>query len=1205
MSANRTTCAYKLAFFAGIFVLLFCSHQTLGQLPGRDSHLRKEVELGSGWRTQLSEASDTYAGFEHTSFDDGAWKTVDVPHNWQGYSYDRQDVHGSKHGSAWYRTKFRIARLPRLERTFLLFEGVNSYATIWLNGRQVGTHAGGLTTFTIDVTDAVRYDAANLLAVRADNPRHIQDLPWVSGDDSDVVGFAEGAQPLGIFRPVHIIQTSGLRIEPFGVDIWCGAKTSEHSANVHVSIDLRNYGSTARSVEVLTEMLDREGRSVESTRTSVQVNMQSNTTVKQDLPELRKPHLWSLDEPYLYRVHTVVRERRRDIDDLVNDFGVRWISWPTDANGAIKPGGQFLLNGKPVPIRGISEYEHLLGASHAFSPEQVAARVHMVEAAGFNAFRDAHYPHNLLYQSYWDRDGLLWWPQFSAHIYFDNPGFRDNFKRLLSDWVKERRNSPSLILWGLQNESVLPTEFAKESVRLIRSLDPTASSQRLIVTCNFGTGTDWNVPQNWSGTYAGQLAKYGDELQQEVLVGEYGAWRSLGFHADPMESIATTATTEDRMAAVMETKVRLAEGVAEHSAGQFAWILATHENPGRLMREDGVQIDDGIRALDHIGPVNNKGLFTLAGEPLDAFYMYRSNYVPATKQPMVYIASHTWPDRWVNAKIKPDVIIYSNCDEVELFNDVGGTSLGVQRRGGIGTHFTWTAPDLKYNMLYAVGRVNGRAVATDTVTLIGLPQAPHATPTHGDAMDLTAVAPGQHYLYRVHTGGPDYRDAHGSLWLADQLYDTGTGWGFQSWAEAYTGLDPELGSRGITYDSISGTTDPGLFRTYRYGREELRYRFRVRPGQYRVELFFSEPWYGRAGINAKGWRLFDVAVNGQTELKDVDIWNEAGPNHGIKKVITAAVQGDELEISFPRVSAGQAILSAIAITTHDASLAEEPQQRSDGLVNLSQAADGLSNGYEVKRYFDIGDTPKTDEKVYFASIPPTLLDADWLQQSVDKMSARPIQFEVTQPADVYALLNTHSHVPTWLESWTDTKLDVTTVDGKSIAANRRAYRAYRKTFQPSEAIIVGSTEDGPPLTVLVTRDLPSHVVPESEPRKPEVYSLDNASLVNGVPNVPGTFRAGAAGISWRVYLGLSASYHFTIRYTLDAEERFGSLRIADSHGNEIDSSPVRLSKRAGGHKGEAAEQTLSLTIALNAGDYDLSLQLPEAEGLKIASLTVQ
>jgi beta-galactosidase len=111
---------------------------------------------------------------------------------------------------------------------------VNSYATVWLNGRQVGAHAGGLTTFTIDVTDAVRYGAANLLAVRADDPRHIQDLPWVSGDDSDVLGFAEGSQPLGIFRPVHVIQTAALRVEPFGVDVWCGATTSEQSADLHV-----------------------------------------------------------------------------------------------------------------------------------------------------------------------------------------------------------------------------------------------------------------------------------------------------------------------------------------------------------------------------------------------------------------------------------------------------------------------------------------------------------------------------------------------------------------------------------------------------------------------------------------------------------------------------------------------------------------------------------------------------------------------------------------------------------------------------------------------------------------------------------------------------------------------------------------------------------------------------------------------------------
>ena len=144
---------------------------------------------------------------------------------------------------------------------------------------------------------------------------------------------------------------------------------------------------------------------------------------------------------------------------MTTPFGIRTVSWPA----LRKDGDQtFRLNGKSVFINGVCEYEHQFGQSNAFSDEQIASRVKQIKAAGFNGFRDAHQPHNLQYQNYWDENGIVFWPQFSAHIWYDSPEFRENFKTLLRQWIKERRNSPSVVMWGLQNESSLPKEFAEE-----------------------------------------------------------------------------------------------------------------------------------------------------------------------------------------------------------------------------------------------------------------------------------------------------------------------------------------------------------------------------------------------------------------------------------------------------------------------------------------------------------------------------------------------------------------------------------------------------------------------------------------------------------------------------------------------------------------------------------------------------------------------
>ena len=95
-----------------------------------------------------------------------------------------------------------------------------------------------------------------------------------------------------------------------------------------------------------------------------------------------------------------------------------------------------------------------------------------------------------------------------------------------------------------------------------------------------------------------------------------------------------------------------------------------------------------MRELDRIGPVNYKGLLTPWEEPTDVFYMYRSNYAPKDKAPMVYIVSHTWPGRWTTIGVKDSIIVYSNCDEVELFNDVNAISLGRKKRKGVGDTFS-------------------------------------------------------------------------------------------------------------------------------------------------------------------------------------------------------------------------------------------------------------------------------------------------------------------------------------------------------------------------------------------------------------------------------------------------------------------------------------------------------------------------------------
>jgi len=907
------------------------------------SSFRPKLDLNGIWLSKLDEP-------------DARWKEVQVPHNWDEFYGYRRLKHGNLHGTAWYRKTFTAPANGK--RYFLFFEGVGSYATVYLNGDSVGAHRGGRTTFTIDVTDKIKPGVANELKVKAEHPAYITDLPWICGGCSNESGFSEGSQPLGIFRPVSLYVTDEVRVQPFGVHLWNSAGSiRKDGATLQVETTVKNYGTYPETVEVVSKLVGQFEIQV-ARRVDTILLLPGEEQVLKGSCELSKaPTLWSPESPFLYTMVTLVKKHGLVIDEERTTYGFRTFSWPLNSKDR-----RFLVNGKPVFINGVCEYENLNGLSHAFSEEQIRARTNQIRAAGFNAFREGHQPHNLLYEKIWDETGVLQWTQFSAHIWYDTPTFREAFKTLLKEWVIERRNSPSVMLWGLQNESSLPIDFAKECSALIRQLDPTASDQRLITTCNGGTGTDWDVVQNWSGTYGGNPDNYGNELKQQLLNGEYGALRSIGLHTEG-GFVQKGVLSEDRMGQLLEKKIRLAELHKDSLCGQFLWVFNSHENPGR------VQNDEGVRDIDRVGPFNNKGLLTSWGEPVDAYYLYLSNY---GKEPMVYIVSHTWPDRWKTPGLKDSLIVFSNCDSVELFN--GMVSLGFRKRNGIGTHFQWDGVPVTCNTLQSFGYKGGRAVVEDEIVLENLPaskplKSPVLQRKHLNLQPVSTLGrKGYHYIYRVNCGGNDYIDSHKQRWMEDKaLADSDSNaWGSRSWAQSFSGLQPFYASQRYTSDPIFGTADPKLFQTFRYGTNQLNYKFPVSPGTYLVELYFTEPWYGTgSNVDCEGQRVFDVSVDGVTVLKDLDIWREAGHDGALKKSFTVELCGNELELEFPRVLAGQAVISAIAIASADHAMKpakpgsltleskvavtmEQPEQRPDVRLEAENAV--LKGAFSIKTF---------------------------------------------------------------------------------------------------------------------------------------------------------------------------------------------------------------------------------------------------------------
>ena len=754
---------------------------------------RTVTSLNEGWIARCSAGRDTIA------------TDVTIPHNFDDYYGYRQLRHGNLHGKATYSKVFQATKNSD-KRYFLQFEGVGTYATVTLNGHKYPEELVGRTVWTLDITDRMK-DGDNHLRVDVDHPAMQTASPWVCGGCSSEWGFSEGSQPFGIFRPVSLIETDAVRIEPFGVHIWNNAQCD----SVFIETEVKNYTEHTQTFELVNKFTLASGKQVFRHAEIVTLRPGGSQKLRHAEP-IADAHRWSLDDPYLYNLVTMIKRNEKTTDEVRTPFGIRNISWPVlRKNGD----NRFYLNGQPVFINGTCEYEHILGNSHAFTPEQIRSRMKQITNAGFNALREAHQPHHLLYQQLCDQQGILFWSQFSAHIWYDTNKFRRNFKRLLVRWIKERRNSPSIILWGLQNESVLPKKFAEECCDIIRQLDPTCADQRLITTCNGGEGSDWNVIQNWSGTYGGSAENYDNELKQpeQLLNGEYGAWRTIDLHGDAKYS-------EESFTRLLETKARLAESAKDSVCGHFQWIFNSHDNPGR------VQPDGAYRRIDKIGPINYKGLVTAWEEPTPAYYMYRQRYVPQSP--------------------------------------VGS---------GI------TAADRN--------------------------------------IDLLKGAEGYRYLYRINCGGDAFKDEFGQQWLSDDtLYS-------HSWGQDFEGIHALQASQRHITTAIRGTKSDELFQFFRFGRHRLWYDLPVADGDYRVELFFVEPWHGKDAAERadyEGLRIFDVDINGQTVVDDLDPWAEAGYCGSLKRVVTAKAKNGRLHISFPEVKAGQAIICGIAVASKEANI---------------------------------------------------------------------------------------------------------------------------------------------------------------------------------------------------------------------------------------------------------------------------------------------
>ncbi len=457
----------KVSLFI-FFLLLF-----VGQ--GFAQTVRAKLNFNRDWKFKLGDQS----GGEATVFNDSDWESVGLPHSFSIPYFMSPDFYV---GYGWYRKRFDIPSTYAGKRINIEFEGAFQDAEIFVNNKKAGSHKGGYTGFSIDITKFAR-EGENLIAVRLNNLWNPQLAPRAG----------EHVFSGGLYRDVYLVVTDPVHVAWYGTSIT-SPHVSAKEATVNIATEVENNDDRPRSISLKTDIISPTGKVVASLLSKQVVKSGQTALVNQLVPNLKNPALWHPAHPNLYKAVSTLFDGNKQLDRYETKFGIRSVRWTADKG--------FFLNGEKFYLLGANVHQDHAGWGDAVSNSGFLRDVKMIKEAGFNFIRGSHYPHDPAFANACDQEGLLLWPEnafwgiggFISEGYWnssayptrveDRAGFDASVLQQLREMIRIFRNNPSVIVWSMSNEpffthpsTIEPMrELLKKTVELAHKLDPSRAA---------------------------------------------------------------------------------------------------------------------------------------------------------------------------------------------------------------------------------------------------------------------------------------------------------------------------------------------------------------------------------------------------------------------------------------------------------------------------------------------------------------------------------------------------------------------------------------------------------------------------------------------------------------------------------------------------------------------------------------------------------
>ena len=560
----------------------------------------------------------------------GTMGVVALPHTWN--ALDGQDG-GADYWRGIGTYEIDLPNPTAGTKQYIELQGANHVATVYCNGRELGTHKGGFSTFRYELTPAMNPEG-NVLTVVVTNAKCD-----VYPQNADFTFYG------GLYRDVNYIEVHDAHFDLL-LDGTDGVFVTPHNVG-KTRVDL--FPVNAADCTVLVELKDAEGNVVGSAETDAM----AHTHV---LIDVKEPHLWNgMADPYCYTCTATILCDGEAQDAVTVTYGYR--SFRVDAETG------FYLNGKNVPLHGVSRHQDRLDKGWAISKADHEEDIALIKELGANTIRLAHYQHDQYFYELCNRTGFVLWAEipFISQFIPTEEAYENTISQM-TELVAQNYNHPAICFWGISNEILIgpDREDLRQNLRdlheLAKSMDPSRLTTMAQVSMTpmdseHNYITDVVSYNHYFGWYGGEVEDNGPWFDKfhalhpdkPFGISEYGAENILSWHsAEPENHDYTEEYANHYHQEMLKT----------FAARPYLW--ATHQWNCFDFAADA-RNEGGVQGR------NNKGLITYDRKTKkDAFYIYKAWW---NDEPMVFVSGGRFVNR---APEERNVIVYTNCDTVTL-----------------------------------------------------------------------------------------------------------------------------------------------------------------------------------------------------------------------------------------------------------------------------------------------------------------------------------------------------------------------------------------------------------------------------------------------------------------------------------------------------------------------------------------------------------